>query len=302
MSRRRVRRRARRAGLIRLGVLVLVLVLGAIAVVASATGSGPFSSSKPAVKHAARPPAAVRKASRSRPRPSRSAQLARADARATNGVLSYTPFITAGVPRHRVIALTFDDGPSPYTPGIVRELVRMHVPATFFIVGQQLNDFAAALRDELRNGFAVGDHTENHAPLTALGQSGQYGQIHDAAARLTRLGAPFPRLFRPPYGVYDRTTLATLGRMKMLMTMWSIDPKDWTRPGTAVIVQRVLSAARPGTIVELHDGGGDRSQTEAALPAIIKALRRRRYAFVTVPELLRLDPPPRNQHLPSLSE
>jgi len=88
----------------------------------------------------------------------------------------------------------------------------------------------------------------------------------------------------------------------MLMVLWSVDPRDWLRPGARVIAERVLSAARPGTIVEMHDGGGDRSQTAAALPAIINGLRRRHYQLVTVPELVRIDPPPRRQHLPQLSE
>ncbi len=228
--------------------------------------------------------------------------LPSADARAINGVLAYTPFITGGVPRHRVIALTFDDGPSPYTPGIVRVLLRMHAPGSFFVVGQQLDDFAAGLRDELRARFPIGDHTENHKWLIELSRAGQYGQIHDAAARIARLGAPFPRMFRPPYGAYNSQTLALLHGLGMLMVLWSVDPRDWTRPGTPAIIQRVLSAARPGAIVELHDGGGDRSETEAALPAIINGLRRRHYELVTVPQLLRLDPPPRGQRLPHASE
>ena len=224
------------------------------------------------------------------------------DTRGIDRVLAYTPFIKGGIPRHRVIALTFDDGPSPYTDQIVRILSRMHATATFFIVGQQLNDFAARLRDELRQGFAVGDHTENHAYLTRLSTTGQYKQLHDAAVRLARLGAPFPRLFRPPYGAYNSGTLAVTKRLKMLMTLWSVDTRDWTRPGTAMIVSRAVAAARPGAVVLMHDGGGNRSETVAALPAIINALRRRHYDLVTVPQLLRLDPPPRGQQLPHVSE
>jgi peptidoglycan/xylan/chitin deacetylase (PgdA/CDA1 family) len=224
------------------------------------------------------------------------------DASSINHVLSYTPFVTGGSPHHRVVALTFDDGPSPYTAGVVNVLVRMHVPATFFVVGQQLGDFSAGLRDELRHGFVIGDHTENHAYLTQLSAAGVYKQIHDAAARITRLGAPYPRLFRPPYGAYNSTTLSTLRQFKMLMTLWSVDTRDWTRPGTPAIVRSALSAARPGAIILMHDGGGDRSETIAALPAIINGLRRRHYELVTVPQLLKLDPPPRGQHLPHVAE
>jgi peptidoglycan/xylan/chitin deacetylase (PgdA/CDA1 family) len=175
----------------------------------------------------------------------------------------------------------------------------MHATATFFIVGRLLGDFSSGLHDELRHHFAIGDHTETHAPLTFLGSGFQYGQIHDAAVAAARLGARFPRLFRPPYGEYDAQTLAILHSLHMLMVMWSIDPRDWTRPGTPAIVTRVLSAARPGRIVELHDGGGDRSETVAALPAIITGLRRMHFQLVTVAQLLALDPPPSHQRLPA---
>ena len=84
----------------------------------------------------------------------------------------------------------------------------------------------------------------------------------------------------------------------MLMVLWSIDPGDWRRPGTKAIVSNVLANARPGAIVILHDGGGDRTQTIAALPTIINGLRHLHYQFVTVPGLISLDPPPRHQRLP----
>ncbi len=87
----------------------------------------------------------------------------------------------------------------------------------------------------------------------------------------------------------------------MLAVLWSVDPGDWRRPGPRAIARSILSAARPGAIVELHDGGGDRSQTLAALPAIVNGLRRRHYRLVTVSQLLALDPPSPHQRLPRLS-
>jgi peptidoglycan/xylan/chitin deacetylase (PgdA/CDA1 family) len=212
-------------------------------------------------------------------------------ARQVRLVLRRTSLVSAGSSGRRAIALTFDDGPSPYTPALVRVLVRMRVPATFFVVGQQLNDFSATLRNELAHGFVIGDHTENHALLSRLRRREQYGQIEAAALRLRALGARLPSLFRPPYGGWDRQTMSILRRLRMLMVLWSIDPGDWRRPGVAAIVAGVLANARPGAIVILHDGGGDRSQTVAALPWIIRGLRRARYDLVTVPELLALDPP-----------
>lgn len=282
-------------------LVALVLAGAAAAVVASATIQ---NSSGPSRAGSHRP---ARSLGRSAPAPPADRQAARLSAlerdnRAIGRVLAYTPFIRAGLPRRRMIALTFDDGPSPYTPQIVRVLVRMHVPATFFVVGQQLRYFSAGLRDELRHGFAVGDHTENHLPLNLLSAPLQFAQIDGAAVGLRRAGAPFPRLFRPPYGMYNARTLGILRRLHMLMVMWSVDPRDWLRPGTRAIVRRVLGEAQPGTIIEMHDGGGDRSQTVAALPRIIDGLRRRHYQLVTVPQLLSADPPPRNQQPPRVSE
>ena len=151
--------------------------------------------------------------------------------RAVDATLGYTPFVSSGTRRKRVMALTFDDGPSPYTEGVVNVLVKMHVPATFFVVGQQLDYFSAGLRDELRHGFLIGDHTENHAWLIHLPPSGQLQQIRDDAIRIHRLGAPYPRLMRPPYGAFDHQTFETLRQQRMLMVLWSIDPSDWRRPG-----------------------------------------------------------------------
>lgn len=293
------RRLSRRAAvpvgaLLALGVAVLI-------VVSSAGGSNSHHAAvhDPASTREAAPGPAALGGTDSR---ARLRLAARREAHEIRRVLRYTPFVADGIPRHRVIALTFDDGPGPYTEQIVRILVRMHAPATFFIVGEELDYFSAGLRAELAHGFVVGDHTETHPWLAHLDAAAQYGQIHDDAVRIERLGGPYPRLFRPPYGFYDRQTMATLRRLHMLMVLWSIDPGDWRLPGVGAIVASVLSAARPGAIVIMHDGGGDRSQTVAALPAIIRGLRRRRYRLVNVPQLLRLDPPPRHQRLPSVGE
>lgn len=301
MVRRPVRRRSSRYFFSRrqgprpalvLAAVALIVVLGVLAAVMAASNGGAGARGAASADHARR--ARHRREVHIRA----SARLARLQAREINGALRYTPFVTAGSRRRRLMALTFDDGPSPYTPAIVRILVRMHVPATFFVVGQQLPVFPGAFRDELVHGFVIGDHTQNHAWLAHLNAAGQYFQIHADAVGIKRMGAPTPRLFRPPYGIYNHRTILTLKRMRMFMVLWSIDPGDWRRPGTKAIVSNVLTNSRPGRIVILHDGGGERSQTIAALPAIIRGLRRRGYRLVSVPALLTLDPPPRHQQLP----
>ena len=281
-----------------LGATALVAALGVAAVVTAATNDKSANrgfGTETAVGRAPDRRPAGRRAARAS-----SAERISRESRAISATLRYTPFIAAGTRRSRAIALTFDDGPSPYTASIVRILVHLHVPATFFVVGQQLRYFSAGLRDELRHGFDVGDHTQNHAWLIRLSAAGQSAQIRDAAAGMEHFGAPAPRLFRPPYGAYNRQTIATLRRSRMLMVLWSIDPGDWRLPGVKVIVSNVLSNSKPGAIVIMHDGGGDRTQTIAALPAIIRGLRRRHYELVTVPQLLMLDPPGRHQRLPQL--
>ena len=148
------------------------------------------------------------------------------------------------------------------------------------------------------DGFEIGDHTENHVWLPRLSPAAQYGQIHDAALGIRHLGGTFPRLFRPPYGAVSASLLRILHGLRMLMVMWSLDPGDWRRPGVRAIVANVLTRARPGAIVIMHDGGGYRDQTVAALPQIITGLRKRHLRLVTVAQLLRDDPPSRHQPAP----
>jgi peptidoglycan/xylan/chitin deacetylase (PgdA/CDA1 family) len=89
-----------------------------------------------------------------------------------------------------------------------------------------------------------------------------------------------------------------LGRERMLSVLWSVDSEDYTRPGVGAIVRNVVQHAQPGSIVLMHDGGGDRAQTVAAIPGIVRALRDDGYRFVSVPRLLLENPPPQDQQLP----
>ncbi|HEX3317328.1 MAG TPA: polysaccharide deacetylase family protein [Solirubrobacteraceae bacterium] len=296
LRRRQIRRRRLTvAGA--LGGLVLLVVV--IVAVASSGGSDTSSSSSSAGKRAqpnANSKAGAKAASGSGPATN---AAYRRESRAITKVLSYTLFIARGSPRKKEVALTIDDGPGPLTPGFVRALRRLHAPATFFIVGQQLNSFDRGLRDEIRNGFAIGDHTEQHQNLPALPRAGQDKAIQDAALRIRSYGVPYPRLFRPPGGAFNDTTLSTLRGHRMLAVLWTIDTGDFTRPGAQAIVQRAVDGAKNGAIILMHDGGGDRSQTLAALPAIVHRLRARGFQLVTVPQMLLHDPPSRRQARPT---
>jgi peptidoglycan/xylan/chitin deacetylase (PgdA/CDA1 family) len=224
----------------------------------------------------------------------------RAENQAITRTLSYTPFVRAAGTQHKEVALTFDDGPGPYTPGILRILVREHVPATFFEVGIEEQYFHSATAQIVARGYPIGDHTESHKPMSQLKRKAQLAQLLQDSVAVGNYGAPFPRMFRPPYGMWDDTTLSLLRKYKMLMVLWSVDTDDYERPGVNVIVQRALAGLEPGAIILLHDAGGDRSQTMAALPRIIKALRKRGYKLVTVPRLLLDNPAVKDQDVAGL--
>jgi peptidoglycan/xylan/chitin deacetylase (PgdA/CDA1 family) len=216
---------------------------------------------------------------------------------AISRTLSHTPYIRVAGAEHRELALTFDDGPGPYTPAVISILRREHVPATFFEVGVLEQYFHASTTEIAAIGDTIGDHSYTHAAMSRLSRAGQRAQLLSTAEVLTRYGASYPRLFRPPYGLWDSTTLLLLHRYRMLMVLWTVDTSDYRRPGTRAIVANALTGARPGAIILLHDAGGDRSQTVAALPKIIAGLRARGYRFVTVPRLLVDNPPPAGQRI-----
>jgi peptidoglycan/xylan/chitin deacetylase (PgdA/CDA1 family) len=233
------------------------------------------------------------------PVPARPADTLERERKAVTSVLAYTPFVRQGGDRGRDVALTFDDGPGPYTPGVLDALERAHAPATFFVIGTEMRYFSASTAREIRDGFVIGDHTESHPEMARLSAHDQHEELFEQIARIELLGGPRPDLFRPPYGSFNATTFRELHDMHLLMVLWSVDTGDYEQPGVSVIVRRALEGAKPGAIILMHDAGGNRSQTIAALPEAIRQLRARGFHLVTVPQLLADDPPPPNQPLPT---
>ncbi len=187
------------------------------------------------------------------------------------------------------VALTFDDGPNPpYTGQILDILARYQVPATFFCIGLQASAHPGDVARLAAAGHGLGNHTWSHPFLPDLSRAQlaeQLDRTDEAVARAAGAGGG-PGLFRPPYGSRSADVLRWLGERGTPIVLWDVDPSDWARPGAAVIAGRVLLQTRPGTIILMHDGGGDRSQTVAALPLVIEGLLERGYHFTRAGHLL----------------
>ncbi len=193
--------------------------------------------------------------------------------------------VSRGPSGSKRVALTYDDGPSTYTPAFLRELRKLGVPATFFIVGQLVSANASVVRAMLREGSMVANHSWNHANLGG-GGAGASTQLRDTNAAIRRATGFTPCLFRPPYGSTGADLVSRVNQQGMTSVLWSVDPLDWRTPGTGSIVSTVVGQTQGGGIILSHDGGGPRSQTLAALPQIVRALKGRGYKFVTLTDLL----------------
>jgi peptidoglycan/xylan/chitin deacetylase (PgdA/CDA1 family) len=167
-------------------------------------------------------------------------------------------------------------------------LEREHVHATFFQIGQQVGTYGRAVDQRiLADGDIIGDHTWNHADVAGDGPFAA-SEIASTRAAIARLTGFTPCLFRAPGGAVSSALISEARRMGFITIEWDVDPRDWARPGTGAILSNVLGNVHNGSIVLQHDGGGDRSETLAALPTEIHVLRSRGYQFVTIPELLGL--------------
>jgi peptidoglycan/xylan/chitin deacetylase (PgdA/CDA1 family) len=190
----------------------------------------------------------------------------------------------------RLVALTFDDGPGPYTGVALKELRRAHAQATFFLVARSIDHFPGWDARERRLA-ALGDHTATHPFLPGLPPGAAAGEIAAGRDAILRTAGGPVDLFRPPYGGHTPAIDAEVRRQRMAEILWSLDsgdslvapPQDYR-----AISATVRRFVRPGSIVLLHE---NRGQTIRALRSILPALRRRRLRAVTVPELLAADPP-----------
>ncbi len=198
-------------------------------------------------------------------------------------------FVSQGAANRREVALTFDDGPWYDTPQFLSVLEREHVVATFFEIGEQISTYGqggAIERRMLTDGDMIGDHTWSHANVSGAGSFAAAQISQTAAAIRTATGGFTPCLFRAPGGAVSPALIAEARSMGFTTIQWNVDPRDWARPGTGAIYANVIANAQSGAIVLQHDGGGDRSQTLAALPQEIHTLRAQGYTFVTITQML----------------
>ena len=184
------------------------------------------------------------------------------------------------------VALTFDDGPSMYTPQVLNILQENSVHATFFCVGEWVQYYPGYVQQEYSAGNVVANHTWDHPDLTTLSSVDVQSQISRTSALIQQTIGVQPTLFRPPYGAINDSVKGQVAQMNLTPVLWSIDTEDWMRPGSDAIVNAVLNQVGNGDVILMHDGGGDRSQTVAALPRIIQGLQSRGLKLVTMPQLI----------------
>ncbi|WP_370350640.1 polysaccharide deacetylase family protein [Catenulispora sp. EB89] len=181
----------------------------------------------------------------------------------------------------KAIALTIDDGPSSkYTPQVLALLAQYKIPATFCMIGESADKHASLVAEVSAAGHLVANHTWTHPNLSKMTAAHVTAEIERTNDAITKGGAKQPVLFRAPGGNWSPTVFQVCAKLGLRPLDWSVDPRDWSRPGTDHIVQNVLSHTKTGSIILEHDGGGDRSQTVAALQRFLPQLLEAGYHFV----------------------
>ncbi|AFZ24632.1 putative xylanase/chitin deacetylase [Cylindrospermum stagnale PCC 7417] len=193
-------------------------------------------------------------------------------------------------PNEKVIALTFDDGPSPKNTAQVLEILKKNnIKATFFVVGNMVQSFPQVAKKIVADGHVLGNHTWHHW-YRRMDTATAASEINRTADIIYKTTGVKTTLFRPPGGFLNNGLVDYAKSQKYAIMMWSEASGDAERrvPPAATMVKNVLKSAKPGAIVLMHDGGGNRSRTVKALPQVIAGLKSQGYRFVTVPELLEI--------------
>ncbi|MBV8887747.1 MAG: polysaccharide deacetylase family protein [Chroococcidiopsidaceae cyanobacterium CP_BM_RX_35] len=188
----------------------------------------------------------------------------------------------------KAIALTFDDGPWPKSTEQILGILQQHnIKSTFFWIGQNVKNYPQLAQKVVADGQTVGNHTWHHW-YRHMDRAAAASEIERTAAVIFETTGVRTSIFRPPGGILSNGPADYAKTHQYGVVMWSADSEDYNRPSVPRLVKNVLSRAKSGGIVLMHDGGGDRSHTVEALPLIIAALTKSGYRFVTVPELLEI--------------
>jgi len=197
---------------------------------------------------------------------------------------AFSEIISEAYPVSRCIALTFDDGPSPaITPIILQTLAKFGARATFFVTGENAQNYPYILSEAAKLGNEIGDHTDNHPNLSGLGNAAVIRQIARTQKIISTITGLEAVVFRPPYGAVNKMTAGLAQSLGLKTILWSVDPRDWQDPSPRTIASRILSAIKAGDIVLMHD---THRNTALALPRILEGLRLKGLQPVTVSELL----------------
>jgi polysaccharide deacetylase family sporulation protein PdaB len=186
----------------------------------------------------------------------------------------------------KVVALTFDDGPNPEaTEQILKILASEGVKATFFMQGSSVNKHPELAKKVADQGHQLGNHSLRHKEYTKLTPAEIESDIQLAQEAIAEATGVTPTWARAPYGAVNATVYSLYGENGLNLALWSVDPADWRKPGKSTIIRRVIDNVKPGSVILLHDGGGERSQTTKALRPIIKWLKEQGYTLVTIQQL-----------------
>ena len=182
----------------------------------------------------------------------------------------------------KVVALTFDDGPSKYTKDILDILKKYDACGTFFLIGNKVSFYGEVLREMLSEGNEIGNHSYDHKYLTRLSEEEVKDEINKTQDEIKRVTGYTPTLFRPTYGGYNNTLKSYID---LTFVLWDVDSRDWSVKSTEGIMYNVFKDVKSGSIILFHD---NHEYSVNALPSVIKELKKQGYKFVTVSELLEL--------------
>jgi peptidoglycan-N-acetylglucosamine deacetylase len=182
----------------------------------------------------------------------------------------------------KVVALTIDDGPSPvYTPQVLRILRQYGITASFSMIGRNAATFPGVARQVAAAGHMIVNHTWDHDNLSYLSPVAVRDEIARATDAIHAATGERPGMFRAPYGVWPPAVFSYCAEAGLTPLAWSVDPRDWSRPGVRAIIRDIVTDTRTGSIILEHDGGGNRSQTVAALKIWLPRLLNAGYQFTT---------------------